>query len=152
MCILYMKTYHFYNQFNIGDQLFNLKFFFNISSILKQENIQINYYFLQRIPISELEKYTDAETVKLIPVQQIETVTRDATELWMAHNKNGVHFTTFDTYFLEYYKSIVAILGLEKYNICCSLYQPEDYLLTLYDRLCDKYKNLDILILNNKPM
>jgi len=148
-----MTVHHFYNRYHIGDQLFNLKFFFNIASILKQESIHINYYFKTGLPVCEFEKYTDPATVTLIPVDNFSTLPASAVELWMGNSRNGVRHWHFDRYYNEHYTYIVSILGLnlDKYKINCSMYQPEPYLLDIYNTLDDKYKGLDILILNSVP-
>jgi len=141
-----------FNTNHVGDHIFNLKFFFNIAPILKQESIHINYYFKPTNFVKELVRYTNPDVVTLVPTTAFHTIPQPAHNLWMGHSKNGMIFESFfDVYFREYYKCILSILQLDKHNISCDIYQPEEYLLDVYNGLDDKYKNLDILILNNLP-
>lgn len=153
-----MNRFNFYNSYHLGDQLFNLKFFFNIHDHLEKESITINYYYPLNTDHKELERYTKSNVVTLIPIHsnQFDTIPNPKYSLWMGDTKNGENYDNiFDKYYMEYYKEILKILKLDNIKICCSLYQPEDYLIDIYNNLnikhCDKYKDIDILILNNLP-
>ena len=143
------NIFHFHCRFHYGDNIVNLKFFYNISSILKENNIMIRYYYdTQQIKNSiELERYVDKETLTLLPLSDRPP---DSVELWMGTDINGINHGDFDVYFREFYTRILSTLHLENKGIDVSLYQKEDYLLDIYESLDSKYKDLYILILNSE--
>ena len=145
------NEYHFYNKYHYGDNILNLKFFYNISEHLHKRNITIHYYY-NDIYIKnkdELERYTNKDTMVL---HTIDEKPERAIELWLAHNYNGKKATaSFDEYFEGVYKRLLNYMGLNDLGIDVSLYQKEEYLLKIYDKLPDKFKNVDILFINAEP-
>jgi hypothetical protein len=152
------KIFNFFNNFHYGDNILNLKFFFNISPILKKRGIKINYYFDDKYnKREELERFVDKDVVTL---DSLGKKPGDAVGLWMGDNiLNGVFskapgslaYFEFDTYYRAFYQIIVEKLGLKEENIDVSLYQPEPYLQDIYNGLDEKFKDLDILIINAEP-
>lgn len=140
----------FYNRFHYGDHLFNLKFFYNISQHLLDNNIMIDYYYDQHYnsSINELEKYVNPKTVTL---HSLFNKPNNAHEIWMGINLDGHNYLNFDEYFNSFYKNILSILNIQHLSISTSLFQPEPYLETIYNNLSDCYKNIDILIINCEP-
>ena len=143
------KEFHFYNTSHYGDSILNLKFFYNISNIMSQNNIMIHYYYGEWIKnIGELERYTNKETMSLHPYDECPD---DAIELWMRNDVNGIGMGEFDRYYNAFYQNILKIIGLEGKGIDTSLYQKEDYLINIYNNLDSKYKDIHILIINAEP-
>ena len=144
------NIFNFHCRFHYGDNIINLKFFYNISRILKENNIMINYYYdnNQIKNVNELERYVDKDTLTL---RFISEVPSDSVDLWMGTDINGINHGDFDVYFKEFYMRILKTLHLEDKGIDVSLYQNEEYLLNIYNNLDNKYKNLDILVLNSQP-
>jgi hypothetical protein len=155
------KPFNFFNTFHYGDNILNLKFLFNISPILKKRGIKINYYFDDIYnKREELERFVDKEAVTLHPLHD---KPGDAVGLWMGANiYNGAFvgapgppgslaYREFDIYYRGFYQIIVDKLGLKDENIDVSLYQPEPYLQDIYNGLDEKFKDLDILIINAEP-
>lgn len=144
------NIFHFVCKFHYGDNILNLKFFYNISRILKENNIMIHYYYdnnqiKNRV---ELERYVDKETLHL---DILSNCPSDAVELWMGSDINGITHGDFDVYFRHFYTQILQVLHLEDRGIDVSLYQKEDYLLSIYNGLDDSFKNIDVLVLNSEP-
>lgn len=144
------KLFHFVCKFHYGDNILNLKFFYNISSILKENNIMIHYYYdnnqiKNRV---ELDRYVDKETLRL---DVLSNCPSNAVELWMGMDINGISHADFDVYFRHFYTQILQALHLEDKGIDVSLYQKEDYLLSIYSGLDDSFKNIDVLVLNSEP-
>ena len=151
------NVYHFYNKFHYGDSILNLKFFYNISDILKANNIQIRYYYdggYIKNP-NELERYVNKDVVTL---DLLANMPANTIELWMGNDIIGNqypsgkfhHGNVFNTYFNSYYKNILSILKLEDKKIDTSLFQNEPYLQDIYNKLDSKYHNIDILINNTQ--
>jgi len=146
-----VKVFNFYNRFHLGDNILNLKFFFNISGVLKDNSITINYYYDNTYPSNkkeELERFVNNETMKLHPLKD---KAEGAIDLWMGLPIDGVNATVLDTYYNKFYENILKVMGLDGKNINTSLYQPEPYLQEIYNNLDNKYKDLDILVINAAP-
>jgi hypothetical protein len=72
----------------------------------------------------------------------------DAHNLWMGENIGDVSNLTFDKYYNLFYQRILNILSLSNEGINTSLYQPEPYLEDIYEKLDNKFKDLDVLVIN----
>lgn len=144
------KVYHFHNKDHYGDNILNLKFLYNISDILKENSITINYYYNPDYikNVDELERYVNSDTLSL---HEIKTRPNDSIELWMGNEINGVNHHSFDEYYMLFYNKILQHLKLDNLGIDISLYQKESYLQNIYNDLDPKYKDLDILIINAEP-
>lgn len=145
-----MPTFHFFNPYHYGDNILNLKFFYNHDSILRECDITIHYYYDTRYNSNtvELLRYVKPETVHL---HDLSKRPADAIRLWMGDKINDITYYSFETYYNMFYRRIGNILGIPLVRLNTSLWQQEDYLLELYDKLDDKYKNVDVLIINAKP-
>jgi len=170
------KTFNFYNKFShYGDCILNLKFLYVIREHLKNNNIIINYYYdSDKIKnVDEIKRYVDTSTVNLMPFNTkpenaflIENNTEMSESMESIKSKNvpifyniqihesinDVNHKKWDEFFHHYYKNILNILNLQNLSIDTSLYQKEDYLLNVYEKLDPKYKNIDILIINGQPI
>jgi hypothetical protein len=146
-----LKYYSFFNHFShYGDSILNLKFFYNISEQLKANNIHINYYYDEKYitDVSELKRYVDTETLSLYTMAYKPA---DAIDIWMGDDIDNVSYKIFDTYYDMFYRKILKQIGLDELDIDTSLYQKEDNLIDIYSSLEEKFKNLDILIVNANP-
>ena len=143
------RTFHFHNCFHIGDNLMNLKFFRYLSDILKARNYIIYYYYDKNYKYNKeetLQSYIVPGTVYLKPLHE---KPHNSIELWMGIDMNGISHGYCEKYFHEYYKYVLRILEIDDASISTSLWIDESYLLPVYDTLDEKYKNVDILILNS---
>ena len=140
----------FYCSFHLGDHILNLKFFFNISNVLKEHGIKVTYLYnpseIQNP--DELKRYANPDTLVL---DILHTPPEGAIQLWMGVPINGIQYNNFDEYYNEFYKMILDKLGLANLGIDTSLYQKEPYLEDIYNKFDDKFKNLDVLIINAEP-
>jgi hypothetical protein len=141
--------YKFHNNWHIGDCILALRFFYNIQSLLKANNINIKFLYNQsyiKENIKELERYSVADTIDLLPIKNNNI--NNSYDLWMNHAINNINHTKWETYFNAYYTKIISQLQLSHLNINCSLWQQEDYLQDIYKTLPAKYKEIDILVIN----
>lgn len=143
------REFHFHNGGHYGDNILNLKFLYNISEGLKQENILIYYHYPGHCSkIEELEAYVDKGVVKL----ESGPPPPEAIELWFKNEIDGVTgFSDMSKYYDLFYKKILRILGMEGRGIDTSLFQKEEYLIKIYEQLDPKYKDIDVLIINAVP-
>ena len=90
-----VQIFHFYNKCHMGDNLLNLRFFFSITNLLKENNIQIHYYYQINYPYNkqnELLRYIDTSVVMLHPLSELPS---NSIELWMGHNIGDITFREF---------------------------------------------------------
>ena len=146
------KVYFFSNGGHYGDHILNLKFFYNISSHLKENNIFIVYYYSDNLKnLGELERYVDKDCVQLESTY-IETNKGSINEIWMKNTVDNISaWDNFSQYFAHLYSYILRTINLDDKGIDTSLFQKEDYLLDIHEKLDDKFKNVDILMLNAEP-
>ena len=122
------KIHHFYNKYHYGDNIFNLKFLFNISNILKEKNIVVYYYYNSSYikNTDELKRYIDSDAVKLLDLKY---KPYSAIEFWMGDTENmNIHPREMDSHMNNLYKNMLNELKLENLGIDISIYQKEDYL------------------------
>ena len=145
-------VYHFYSRMtsHYGDNIFPLKFFYNISDHLRKRGITIYYYYNPKyIKKDELDRYINKDTMVLRPMHEKPSY---AVMLYLILPMSGVYVSnSFDEYFGEMYKRLVNYMGLADLGIDTSLYQKEEYLLKIYEKLPDKFKDIDILFINSEP-
>ena len=141
-----MPEFHFYNIYHYGDNILNLKFFCCHKEEILSKEIKIYYYFdnTYNTNIDELLNFAPSEIIELKPLSMKPD---HAIELWMGNKIGDVHHYQWDTYFQLHYKKIADILGLSE-DCDTSLWQKDDFLLPVYEKLDSKYKNIDILIIN----
>jgi len=146
------KEVVFYNKYHLGDNIFNLKFLYNISNVLKEKKIKVKYLYnpIEISNVDELKRYIDPDAVNLQPLEN-NSPPQGAIELWMGNPRNGANSNNFDKYFPKHYEMILDKLGLGNSGIDTSLYQKEPYLEDIYAKLDPKFKDLDILIINAEP-
>jgi hypothetical protein len=144
------REYHFTNGGHYGDSILNLKFFYNNAELLKKNNIYIYYYYPGHITkVEELERYVDRDCVEL---RSDAAVPPNSAELWMKNDIEGVNYgNNFTLYYKLFYRNILRTLGLNEEGIDTSLFQKEDYLEEIYTGLDDKYKDIDVLVINAEP-
>jgi len=141
--------FHFYNYCHIGDNILNLKFFLYISSILKKKHIKINYYYNTEWPYNKLDTlraYVDPDIVTLKSMKERPS---NAILLWMGNSIKGIDYFNFEHYFELFYANILKHMMIVEPSIVPSLWLEEPFLDTVYETLDSKYKDIDILILNN---
>ena len=144
------NVFHFWNQFHYGDNILNLKFLYNISEILKEKGISIKYYYDTNYNSNkvELERYLHPNGV--VTLNPLDQRPGNSIGMWMGDPIGGVNYLTFDKLYKLLYSKIMNILGIPPEGINTSLYQPAPYLEDIYQKLNDKFKDLDILIINGK--
>jgi hypothetical protein len=144
------KIYHFYNRYHYGDNVMNLYFFRAISDKIKANNSIVYYYYNTQYIKNpdELFRYVDPDTIVILPLEQ---KPEDAVELWHGNPIGDVKQFDIENYYKLLYKNIVKHMNISEEGINFSLFQDQPYLKDAYDKLDNKYKDLDILIINGTP-
>ena len=147
-----MNIFHFHSPGHLGDNVMNLKYFSSVSTVLKKRNVKICYYYnadyIYNRGKSFLE-YVDPVIVELKPLHEKPP---QSVELWMGIDKNGVSHREVERYYEEFYKEISTRLYISDVPLNNTLWLEDPTLLQIYDTLDPKFKDIEILILNNKGM
>jgi hypothetical protein len=159
-----MKYYNFHNEHHLGDNVFNLIFFNNIKNYLENNNIFINYYCQSKY-FQQLQEFIQSNKIILC---KIENKPPKSIQLWietpifnfkfnqiLSYSKNPYfkNMRNNHVFYNNFYKIFFnKVLNTLKFPLQLDKFYYEDQdLLTRYNNLNDKYKNIDILILNSQP-
>jgi hypothetical protein len=128
------------NGHHLGDNIINFIFFYNIKDFIESNNIIIHYYCLSQYHKNLLE-FKCSENIKIFEYENKGHV------LWQGVTPNSR--------FIEDKLCNMFNIFLHKYRIPISVhsfeYKDPD-LFTRFESLEDKYKNIDILIINSTPL
>jgi hypothetical protein len=94
----------------------------------------------------ELKRYEDISFLTMKPISE---KPQNAIRLWIGDDIDGVHAHNYERYHEKYHNKIRSILGFESEAINCSLFINEPYLDDIYRALPDKYKDIDIIVVNS---
>ena len=147
-----MTVFHFYNPGHIGDNILNLKYFSSVSEILKERKCKIIYYYDTHYVYNKKEalmQYADPELVELKPLSEKPS---DCPPLWMFYDITGTSHHEYERYFEKFYSNVQCQLHIQDVHVSNTLWLEEPFLLAIYDALDPKFKDIDILILNNNAM
>jgi len=158
------SAYHFYNLYHLGDNIFNMIFFKIIKKHIEENKIFI-YYYCQPQYIQQVGEFNDSNNVI---IKEIDKKPPNAVEIWIdrevrgisftkLHNKNqsiGKKRTNYDKFFVCFYNIILTMMNID--IIMNTFYYKDSNLKTRYYHLNkkhkNKYRNIQILILNSQPM
>lgn len=119
---------------------------------MKTKGISVKYYYETGYIKNkiELERYLHPNGV--LTLHPLTEKPQDSIQLWMGETPiDGIPYTQIDKFYNLFYKKILTILGLGNEGINTSFYQVEPYLEPIYEKLNNKYKDLDILVVNAQP-
>jgi len=139
---------------HLGDHIFNVFLFNKLKKYIEINNITLEYYANKKYH-KEIADFKNSENVKIYDFKPI-GYHLNIYNLW---NKTTYNFTIN---FIEGTKISYDNLYKELYNKCLfdleipirfdNFYNIDESLLTDYDNLDNKYKNIDILIINSLPL
>ena len=133
-----------YNKFHLGDHIINFIFFYKIKDYIEKNNITIHYYCLKQYH-KNLLNFKCSENIQVFEYNEQENKNYGY-ELWQCR-ANDHHYiedqlcVMFND-FLKYYNIPIIVDSFE--------YQDDD-LFRRFEMLDNKYKNIDILIINSRP-
>jgi len=151
-----------YNSYHLGDNLFNIIFLNNISKYLEKNNIKIHYY-LHSYYKDQVKEFIQTSNI-ILKDYDVNNESKMGLHLWI----DAPIYTTkyrftelgigknipYNSFFIIFFNNILKIW---KFPILISsiVYDDND-LITRYnninDRCNNKYKNIDLLIINSIPL
>ena len=139
---------------HLEDHIFNVFLFNKIKKYIEYNKITIEYYCEKKYH-KEINNFKNSENIKIYDFKPVGYYL-NIYNLW---NKTTYNFTIN---FIQDIKISYDDLYKELYNKCLidlkipirfdNFYNEDETLLTDYDKLNDKYKNVDILIINSLPL
>jgi hypothetical protein len=125
---------------HLGDNIINFIFFYQIKNFIEENNILIYYYCWSQYH-KNLNDFKFSENIKILEYENKGYV------LWQgvaprAHFEEDMLCNMFNI-FLKKYRIPISVHSFE--------YKDPD-LLTRFENIEDKYKNIDILIINSSPL
>lgn len=142
-----MTTVDLYNDKNLGDNIFSMIYFYNIKNYIEEHNITINYYCKPEYH-EQLSEFKCSDNIGLFDLEN-----KQGTHIWIANTDLAVNVANFahegklDTLLHAFYNNISNSLNIDVTMMNFCYHDPE--LLERYERLPEKYHNLDILIINS---
>ena len=146
------KNYFLYNDFHLGDNVFNMIFFHIIKKYIEDNNMKI-YYYCNDCYLKQIREFIPT---KNIYVSSIKFKPPFSIQLWI--NNNFFNYThdkqkkpcNYNKYYISFFNNVIYKLNL---NIKINNFFYNDHnLIERYELLDDKYKKIDILILNSLPL
>lgn len=155
-----MLIYRIYNKYHLGDNIFNFILFYHLKEYIENNNIYI-YYYCKPIYITQVSQFNCSKNIIIQNVD--EEMPHNSIELWQnndiigltfhatygkAHDKRikRVNYNLFyKVFFNKFLKKIRIPIKIKNLS-----YKDED-LLARFSKLDEKYKNIDLLILNSEP-
>ena len=150
-----MVKYHIYTPHHLGDSVFNMILFYNIKKYIEQNNIVIFYYCNPQY-LEQLKEFKYSEHIHL---KQLSEKPNNSIMLWIENKNIGCTFSNnmdnenrinFNIFLKKFFNIFLQKINI-KYKLYNFFYIDND-LLDKYELLNNKYKNLDILILNSEPL
>lgn len=156
-----MLIYRIYNKYHLGDNVFNFIMFYHLKKYIESNNILIYYYCKQQY-ISQISEFNCSNNILIQNID--EGMPNNSIELWQNNRKIGVTFEIthnkakqhnckrvnynlfYKIFFNKFLKKIHMPVQLDYF------YYTDHDLLVRYEKLHDKYKNIDLLILNSEPL
>lgn len=142
-----------YNRFHLGDNIFLLIYLFNIKETILNNNITINFYILKE-NIEAVKEFVCCDNIHLY---DIETKPVDAIDTWIGSQDYEHNFykyvqgknEPFDIFLPIFFTELGKKVNLPELK---EITYTDPNLLDRYNKFNEKYKNLDILIINANPI
>jgi GR25 family glycosyltransferase involved in LPS biosynthesis len=134
----------------LGDALFCMIYFFNIKDYLETNNIQINFYIRSNF-LNDIKEFT-SKNINFLDIDK--KPSENITDFWVGNSHEGLNlnelnptkcWSIFLTHVLSYIGKTINLPPIKEFSYM------DPTLLEIYNNLDNKYKNVDILIINGKP-
>jgi hypothetical protein len=155
-----MIIYRIYNKYHLGDNIFNFILFYHLKEYIENHDAYI-YYYCKPNYIEQVKEFNCSSRIKILNID--DGFPNNAIELWQNNEKIGVTFhdthcrakelqmkrVNYNLYYRVFFNKFLKLLKIP-IKIKHFSYKDED-LFIRYNNFHDKYKNIDLLILNSQP-
>jgi hypothetical protein len=145
--------YYFHNEFHLGDNIFNMILFYNLKKYIEHNNILI-YYYCQSKYLNQVIEFIPSKNIHLF---SIDKKPKNSLQIWVNnkyfgynHDNTDNQKISFNKFYINFFNIVLnkIFIPIKLTNL---LYFDTD-LLNKYENIHEKYKNIDILILNSEPL
>jgi len=140
-----------YNYYHLGDSIFMMILFYNIKNYIENNNIIINYYCNIEYH-KQLNEFICSNNINLLNY----TGSENGLNVWIGNTEFEINYfnhnnkTSYNDFYIIFFNQLLNKINIP-YKIEYLQYSDPE-LLSRYDRLNDKYKNIDYLIINSIPL
>lgn len=148
-----MRIIYCYNQYHLGDNIFSYILFYNIKDYIEKNDIIISYFAKPEYH-SQLKEFNPSKNIILNDYYE-----EKGFNLWIGnreifrncHNEynNIPYYIKFNIFLTNFFNDCLNVFNIQ-YQLQTFKYTDED-ILYRYEKLSEKYKNIDILIINSYP-
>lgn len=152
------KIYYFHCEYHLGDSVFNVIWLNRWIPYIEENNIII-FYYVSNEYIIQLQEFVKSQKIILKPLNQ---KPQFSFHLWMgdpyfkdkifqSYNINRIKDFPLNIYLAKYYNKYLNELNIKNVPQMNSFEYNDSTLLDIYETLDEKYKDLDILVINSLP-
>jgi hypothetical protein len=127
--------------------------FYNIKDYIENNNIIINYYCLHTYH-NQLNEFICSNNIKLLDFTDSTPNIDNAINVWIGSNDFQENWfnnnKSYNDFYVSFFNNLLKKINIE-YELKYLQYTDPD-LLTRYNKLDDKYKDIDYLIINSIPL
>jgi hypothetical protein len=127
----------------LGDSLFVMIYLYNIKEYLENNDIHINFYIRSNL-LNDIKEFSSSKNIHFFDID--EKPSTNLTDVWVGNcpNQDKSCWAVYLVNFFKYIKYVMKLPSIKEFS-----YTDPD-LLDRYKSLDDKYKNIDILIINGQ--
>lgn len=151
--------YYLHNTYGLGDSVFNIILFKLIEKHIIENNILI-YYFVKPDYIYQLSQFINNGLIKHIKIYSLDKKPHCSIELWINNpwfgctfsnaKRNSQNMLDYNDFYLNFFNHVLHKLSINA-SIRHSILYSDNDLPSRINQIPDKYKSVDILILNSQP-
>jgi hypothetical protein len=144
-----MKIIELYNGAHLGDCVYSIIILNKTAIFLEKDDIHINLYCNQQY-LRQLQEFIKSKRIILHPLEH------KGLEIWIGNREFTNNFfdvggkIPYDEFYVRFANELYNKLNIPL--IIDKIEYEDDDLLVRYNRLPEKYKNVDYLIINSQPM
>jgi hypothetical protein len=154
------KEIHLYNENHLGDCIFSCVYFYHIREYIESNHIHI-FYYIRKEHISQVREFICSNNIHLCDFDK-----RKGLHIWIGNRNINTNIlkvfegyadhlkknnkTMLNEFLVEFYNTISAHFEIPYKMVSYQYCDP--ILLDTYYELPDKYKNVDIFIINSRPL
>ena len=144
-------VYYLHNSYGLGDSIFNFIFFNLIQKYIEYNDIKI-FYYAKKNYLLQLKEFICSKNIFLASLEHKPDI---SIEVWIDNPLFGNTFATqkqpvnYNHYYKIFFTNVLNKLNM-KFSIN-KLFYTDTNLIDRYNNISNKYKEIDILVVNSQP-